>query len=102
MAQKELESIKLPSIKSIPAIRANLNMLTEQIKILVACEGINTLFIETKSVEIDWVILRLAQQSQLYNNLNEPFEISRLKETAWTLLEKLEAYCSTKLGISIW
>ena len=101
MTQKELESIKLPSLKSIPAIRANLDMLAQQIKILIACEGINTLFIETKSVEIDWVILKLAQQSQLYN-LNEPFEVSRLKDAAWSLLEKLEAYCSTKLGISIW
>jgi hypothetical protein len=100
MTQKELELIKLPSLNSIPAIRSNLNKLTQQIKTLIACEGINTQFIETKSVEIDWVLLKLAQQTQIYNFM-EPFEVTRLKEAAWTLLEKLEAYCSTKLGISI-
>ena len=102
MTQEEVSKLKLPSLNSLFAIRANLQTLSLKINTLIDCEGININYIETKSLEIDWVILQLANQTSHYKNSKEPYEISNLKETAWTLLEKLEAYCSTKLGVSIW
>jgi len=91
----------LPTNTNIAAIRAFLYKLNTKINTIVNCEGTNKQYIETKSIQIDWVIYQLALKTPSYPK-RERRENARLKELAWTLLEKLEAYCSTKLGISIW
>ncbi len=88
---------KLPSNTNIVKIRAYLDKLTIKVNTIIDCEGTNIEYIVRKSIQIDWVILQLALKTPLFLKEND-----QLKETAWTLLEKLEAYCSTKLGISIW
>ena len=51
--------------------------------------------LERKAIEIDWVILNLAQHT-LLNIENNEKEVSRLKEGAWNLLERLEIIVSKK------
>jgi hypothetical protein len=59
------------------------------------------LHLERKAIEIDWVILNLAQHT-LLNIENNEKEVSRFKEGAWNLLERLEIIVSKKINISIW
>ncbi len=101
MTNKEFISIKLPTNKNLLDIRKNLNILILKVNTLIECEGKSILYAETKAIEIDWVILKLSQQAPLYPK-GEPREVTRLKEVAWTLLEKLEDYTINNLEFSVW
>ena len=87
----------IPFNTNFTSIRQYFDKLTIEVNTVIDCEGINIEFMVRKSIQIDWVILQLALKSSSAQKENDV-----LKEAAWALLEKLEAYCSTKLGISIW
>ena len=101
MTQEQLQAIKLPPLKSTCDIKGNLMLLKRQLNDIIENNEGNILQLERKAIEIDWVILNLAQHT-LLNIENNEKEVSRLKEGAWNLLEKLENYCFTNLNISIW
>ena len=101
MTQDQFRSIKLPTLKTTYDIKGNLMLLKRQLNDIIENKKSNVLYLERKAIEIDWVILNLAQHT-LLNNKNEEKEVSRLKENAWNLLERLENYCLTNLNISIW
>ena len=101
MTKEQLHSIELPPLKTTFAIRGNIQDLKKQVNSIIENKERNLLQIERKTIEIDWVLLNLAQRT-LNNMDRNKMEISRLKENTWNLLEKLESYCLTNLNTSIW
>ena len=101
MTQEQFRSIQLSPLKTAYDIKGNLMLLKRQLNDIFENKEGNILQLERKAIEIDWVILNLAQLT-LLNIEKDENEVSRLKEGAWNLLEKLENYCLTNLNISIW
>ena len=103
MTELKQQRKKKKTIKNTFEIEKSLVLLKLIVRIIIKSEGQNIKYIESVVEEIDKNIMFLSMRTLASKpNEKEPFEVSRLKELAWTLLESIESYCKTNLNASIW